>query len=155
MSSTDMSFSTTMIRDSTSPCAEGTRPADGMRGRVPVVVLSNEVFSDNDEMGQRHEGLWSVTRSVAAQNPGIPFWDLVRLSIYLSIYVDYVFGVRHDARTHANEQDDMAHKRGKHMQERKYRNDNGKRRNGNGTREQDKAEEAEGKEALHQKVEGD
>ncbi len=30
------------------------------------------------------EGLWSVTRSVAAQKPGVPFWDLVRLSIYLS-----------------------------------------------------------------------
>ncbi len=41
-----------MIRDSNSPCAEGTRPADGTRGRAPVVVLSNEVFSDNDEMSQ-------------------------------------------------------------------------------------------------------
>ncbi len=27
----------------------------------------------------------SLTRLVAAQNPGVPFWDLVRLSIYLSI----------------------------------------------------------------------
>ncbi len=25
-----------------------------------------------------------LTRLVAAQNPGVPFWDLVRLSIYLS-----------------------------------------------------------------------
>ncbi len=52
MSSTDMSFSTTMIRDIVSQSAEGTRPADGTQGRVPVVVLSNEVFNDHYEMGQ-------------------------------------------------------------------------------------------------------
>ncbi|KAK0236478.1 hypothetical protein EDD85DRAFT_954346 [Armillaria nabsnona] len=52
MSSTDMSFSTTMIRDLVSQSAEGSRPADGTQGRAPVVVLSNEVLNDNYEMGQ-------------------------------------------------------------------------------------------------------
>ncbi len=52
MSSTDISFTTTMIRDIISQSAEDTRPADGTQGRVPVVVLSNEVFNDNYEMGQ-------------------------------------------------------------------------------------------------------
>ncbi|SJL12918.1 uncharacterized protein ARMOST_16351 [Armillaria ostoyae] len=52
MSSADMSITTTMMRDITSHPAEGTRPADGMRGQVPVVVMSNEVFDDNYEMGQ-------------------------------------------------------------------------------------------------------
>ncbi|PBK95807.1 hypothetical protein ARMGADRAFT_1028080 [Armillaria gallica] len=28
-------------------------------------------------VSQRHGVLWSVTRLVAAQNPGVPFWDLV------------------------------------------------------------------------------
>ncbi len=51
-SSTDMSITTTMIRDTISQSAEDTRPADGTQGRVPVVVLSNEVFNDNYEMGQ-------------------------------------------------------------------------------------------------------
>ncbi|KAK0236466.1 hypothetical protein EDD85DRAFT_938229 [Armillaria nabsnona] len=53
MSSTDMSFSTTMIRDIVSQSAEDdARPADGMQGRAPVAVLSNEVLNDNYEMGQ-------------------------------------------------------------------------------------------------------
>ncbi|PBK82335.1 hypothetical protein ARMGADRAFT_734995 [Armillaria gallica] len=51
-SSTDISFTTTMIRDIISQSAEDTRPADGTQGCVPVVVLSNEVFNDNYEMGQ-------------------------------------------------------------------------------------------------------
>ncbi|PBK94615.1 hypothetical protein ARMGADRAFT_59573 [Armillaria gallica] len=52
MSSADMSITTTMIRNITSQPAEGTRPADEMRGQAPVVVMSNEVFGDNYEMGQ-------------------------------------------------------------------------------------------------------
>ncbi len=47
MSSTDISFSTTMIRDIVSQSTEGSRPPDGTQGRAPVVVLSNEVFNDN------------------------------------------------------------------------------------------------------------
>ncbi|KAK0236500.1 hypothetical protein EDD85DRAFT_1011338 [Armillaria nabsnona] len=46
MSSTDMSFTTTMIRDIASQSGEG------MQGRVPVVTISNELFRDNYEMGQ-------------------------------------------------------------------------------------------------------
>ncbi len=54
MSSTDhMSVPTTMIRDTTSQSAEGTRPADGRQGQVPVVVLSSEEFTNTSyEMGQ-------------------------------------------------------------------------------------------------------
>ncbi len=52
MSSTYMSFSTTMIRDIISQSAEDTRRVDGTQGRAPVAVLSNEVFSDNYEMDQ-------------------------------------------------------------------------------------------------------
>ncbi|KAK0194318.1 hypothetical protein F5146DRAFT_430583 [Armillaria mellea] len=48
MSSTDASFSTTMIRDIVSQSAEeDTRPADGMPGSAPAAVLSNNNF----EMG--------------------------------------------------------------------------------------------------------
>ncbi len=46
MSSTDMSFTTTMIRDMASQSGEG------MQGRAPVVTISNELFHDNYEMGQ-------------------------------------------------------------------------------------------------------
>ncbi|KAK0221075.1 hypothetical protein EDD85DRAFT_984014 [Armillaria nabsnona] len=46
MSSTVMSFTTTMIGDATS------QSGDGMQGRAPVVTISNEIFHDNYEMGQ-------------------------------------------------------------------------------------------------------
>ncbi len=49
MSSTDMNFSTMMIRDIVSQSTEDTRPADGTQGREPVAVISNEVFHDNHE----------------------------------------------------------------------------------------------------------
>ncbi|KAK0236496.1 hypothetical protein EDD85DRAFT_643368 [Armillaria nabsnona] len=52
VSPTDMSFSTTMMRDIISQSAEDTRPADGRQGREPVIVISHEVFKDNHEMGQ-------------------------------------------------------------------------------------------------------
>ncbi len=51
-SSTDMSITTTMIRDIISQSAEETRPTDGTPGQVPVIVISREVFNDNHEMGQ-------------------------------------------------------------------------------------------------------
>ncbi|KAK0236450.1 hypothetical protein EDD85DRAFT_642225 [Armillaria nabsnona] len=51
MSSNDMSLSTTMIGN-IFQSTEDTRPADGTRGRAPAVVMSNEVFNDNHEMGQ-------------------------------------------------------------------------------------------------------
>ncbi len=51
-SATDMSITTTVIRDIISQSAEDTRPADGTQGRAPVVVLSNEVLNDNYEMSQ-------------------------------------------------------------------------------------------------------
>ncbi len=50
--STDMSITTTMIRDIISQSAEETRPADGTQGQVPVVVISREVFNDNHEMAK-------------------------------------------------------------------------------------------------------
>ncbi|KAK0221072.1 hypothetical protein EDD85DRAFT_272751 [Armillaria nabsnona] len=52
MSSTDMSITTTMIRNITSPLAESTRPVDGMQGRAPVVAISYDAFNDNHETGQ-------------------------------------------------------------------------------------------------------
>lgn len=52
MSSADISITTMMVRDITSQSAEATRPADEMRGQAPVIVMSNEVFDDNYEMGQ-------------------------------------------------------------------------------------------------------
>ncbi|KAK0451652.1 hypothetical protein EV421DRAFT_1731468 [Armillaria borealis] len=51
-SSTDISITTTMIRNIISQSIEETRPTDGTQGQVPVVVISSEVFSDNCEMGQ-------------------------------------------------------------------------------------------------------
>ncbi|KAK0451656.1 hypothetical protein EV421DRAFT_2031403 [Armillaria borealis] len=42
-SSTDMSFSTTMIRDIISQSTEDTRPVDGTQGQVPVVVISRDI----------------------------------------------------------------------------------------------------------------
>ncbi|KAK0451668.1 hypothetical protein EV421DRAFT_1898603 [Armillaria borealis] len=52
MSSTDMSITTTMIRDIISQPTEGTRPADWTQGQVPVVTVSDEIFNDNYETGQ-------------------------------------------------------------------------------------------------------
>ncbi|KAK0484818.1 hypothetical protein IW261DRAFT_1605024 [Armillaria novae-zelandiae] len=46
ISSTDMSFTTTTIRDVIS------QSGDGMQVRVPVVAMPNEVFNDDYEMGQ-------------------------------------------------------------------------------------------------------
>ncbi|PBK61306.1 hypothetical protein ARMSODRAFT_1025823 [Armillaria solidipes] len=51
-SSTDMSITSTMIRDITSQSTEGARPTDGMQGRVLVVAIPKEVFNDDHEMGQ-------------------------------------------------------------------------------------------------------
>ncbi|PBK82330.1 hypothetical protein ARMGADRAFT_734793 [Armillaria gallica] len=55
MSSTDTSVPDMMVRDITSQSADGTQPADGRHGRAPVVVISNEVFNDNYEMGQMND----------------------------------------------------------------------------------------------------
>ncbi|PBK66276.1 hypothetical protein ARMSODRAFT_356319 [Armillaria solidipes] len=52
MSSIDMSITTTMLKNIASQSAGGTQPADGMQGQAPVVVISNEAFNDNYEMGQ-------------------------------------------------------------------------------------------------------
>ncbi|KAK0221073.1 hypothetical protein EDD85DRAFT_272756 [Armillaria nabsnona] len=51
-SSTDVSFTTTMIRDIISPSTGDTRPAEGIQGQAPVVTISNEIFNDNYEVGQ-------------------------------------------------------------------------------------------------------
>ncbi|KAK0226623.1 hypothetical protein IW262DRAFT_1492017 [Armillaria fumosa] len=50
-SSTDMSITTTMIRDMTQS-TEDTRPTDRIQGRVSVVAITPEVFNDDHEMGQ-------------------------------------------------------------------------------------------------------
>ncbi|PBK66301.1 hypothetical protein ARMSODRAFT_1021501 [Armillaria solidipes] len=57
MSSTDMSITTTMIRDTISQSAEGTQPAEGMQGQAPLVTISNEIFNDNYEAGQMSDKL--------------------------------------------------------------------------------------------------
>ncbi len=49
-SSTDMSVTTTMIRDMTPQSTEGTRPIVGMQGRA--VAINKEVFNDDYEMGR-------------------------------------------------------------------------------------------------------
>ncbi|KAK0493073.1 hypothetical protein EDD18DRAFT_1333860 [Armillaria luteobubalina] len=50
-SSTDMSITTTMMRDMTQS-TEGTRPADRIQERVSVVVITPEIFDDDHEIGQ-------------------------------------------------------------------------------------------------------
>ncbi|PBK67136.1 hypothetical protein ARMSODRAFT_959283 [Armillaria solidipes] len=52
MSSTDLSITTTMIRDIVSQSTEATRPADWTQGQLPVITISNEIFNDNYETGQ-------------------------------------------------------------------------------------------------------
>ncbi|KAK0484810.1 hypothetical protein IW261DRAFT_1591128 [Armillaria novae-zelandiae] len=52
MSSTDISITTMMMRDSISQSVEGTQPAEGMQGPAPVVTISNEIFNDNYEADQ-------------------------------------------------------------------------------------------------------
>ncbi|KAK0451665.1 hypothetical protein EV421DRAFT_1976621, partial [Armillaria borealis] len=49
MSSTDMSITTTMIRDIVSQPAEG---AEGMQGPATVLAISSEIFNNNYETGQ-------------------------------------------------------------------------------------------------------
>ncbi|KAK0498686.1 hypothetical protein EDD18DRAFT_1350101 [Armillaria luteobubalina] len=51
MPSTDISITTTMIRDISQP-AEDAQPAEGMQGQVSLVAISDEIFNDNYEMGQ-------------------------------------------------------------------------------------------------------
>ncbi|KAK0468790.1 hypothetical protein IW261DRAFT_1573396 [Armillaria novae-zelandiae] len=45
-SSADMSITTTMAREIASQSTEGTQPADRIQGQVPVVVITQDVFSD-------------------------------------------------------------------------------------------------------------
>ncbi len=52
MSSTDMSVTATMLKDFASQSVGGTRPVDRIQGPASVVVISNEAFNDNYEMGQ-------------------------------------------------------------------------------------------------------
>ncbi|KAK0454285.1 hypothetical protein EV421DRAFT_408663 [Armillaria borealis] len=54
-SSTDISITSTMIRDITSQSTEGTRPTDGVQGRVSVVAIPKEVFDGGHEMGRISE----------------------------------------------------------------------------------------------------
>ncbi len=51
-SSTDISITTTMIRNIISQSTEETRPIDRTQGQVPVVVISSEVFNNDHEIGQ-------------------------------------------------------------------------------------------------------
>ncbi|KAK0237564.1 hypothetical protein EDD85DRAFT_547958 [Armillaria nabsnona] len=52
-SPTDMSITTTMIRNISSQLGDGTRPVDGtVQGRAPVVAIPNEAFNDSYEVGQ-------------------------------------------------------------------------------------------------------
>ncbi|KAK0226571.1 hypothetical protein IW262DRAFT_776848 [Armillaria fumosa] len=50
-SSTDMSITTTMIRDITSESTEGTQRADEMQGQASMCAITKEVFIDDHEMG--------------------------------------------------------------------------------------------------------
>ncbi|KAK0474437.1 hypothetical protein IW261DRAFT_1568816 [Armillaria novae-zelandiae] len=54
-SSADMSITTTMAREIASQSTEGTQPADRIQGQVPVVVITQDVFSDR--VGQTNEKL--------------------------------------------------------------------------------------------------
>ncbi|PBK86564.1 hypothetical protein ARMGADRAFT_531211 [Armillaria gallica] len=55
-SSTDMSITTTMIRDMiTSQSTEGACPTDGIQGRASVVAITPEVLNDDHGMGQEKE----------------------------------------------------------------------------------------------------
>ncbi|PBK84752.1 hypothetical protein ARMGADRAFT_1169963 [Armillaria gallica] len=51
-SSTDVSFTTTMMRDIISQSTEDTRPAEGIQGQAPVVTISDEIFNDDYEVDQ-------------------------------------------------------------------------------------------------------
>ncbi|PBL04248.1 hypothetical protein ARMGADRAFT_1070725 [Armillaria gallica] len=51
-SSTDMSITTTMMRDITSQSTEGTQPMDGMQGQVSVIAITQEAFNDDHIMGR-------------------------------------------------------------------------------------------------------
>ncbi len=50
--STDMEITTTMMRDTTSHLMQGTHQMDGVQGQVSVVMITKEVFSSDDDMGQ-------------------------------------------------------------------------------------------------------
>ncbi|PBL04271.1 hypothetical protein ARMGADRAFT_1070746 [Armillaria gallica] len=54
-SSTDMSITTTMMRDITSQSTEGTQLADRMQGQVSVIAITQEVFNDDHIMGRTKE----------------------------------------------------------------------------------------------------
>ncbi|SJK98184.1 uncharacterized protein ARMOST_01445 [Armillaria ostoyae] len=54
-SSTDMSITTTMIRDITSQSTEGTQPTNGVQGQASVVAITKEAFSDDHEKGGTNE----------------------------------------------------------------------------------------------------
>ncbi|SJK98192.1 uncharacterized protein ARMOST_01453 [Armillaria ostoyae] len=54
-SSTDMGFTTGVIKDMTSQSPEGAHSTDGMQGQVSVVAITKEVFSDDHEMGGMSE----------------------------------------------------------------------------------------------------
>ncbi|KAK0222468.1 hypothetical protein EDD85DRAFT_1028256 [Armillaria nabsnona] len=57
-SSTDISITTTMIKDFTSQSTEGTRPTDGMQGRV--VAITKEVLNNDHEMDQKNDDEMSL-----------------------------------------------------------------------------------------------
>ncbi|KAK0226627.1 hypothetical protein IW262DRAFT_780086 [Armillaria fumosa] len=68
-SSTDMSITTTMIRDMTQS-TEDTRPTDRIQGRVSVVAITPEVFNDDHEMGQEkvsHADLCNLLKLIFPQ----------------------------------------------------------------------------------------
>ncbi|KAK0222463.1 hypothetical protein EDD85DRAFT_1028251 [Armillaria nabsnona] len=54
-SSTDLSITSTMIRDTNSQSSQGTRRTDGMQGRAPIVAITKEVFNDDFEMGRMND----------------------------------------------------------------------------------------------------
>ncbi|KAK0454288.1 hypothetical protein EV421DRAFT_1896218 [Armillaria borealis] len=64
-SSTDMSITTTMLKDMTSQSTEGTRPTDRIQGRVSVVAITPEVFNDDHEMGQEKDKLQGSSISLS------------------------------------------------------------------------------------------
>ncbi|KAK0459351.1 uncharacterized protein EV420DRAFT_1642316 [Desarmillaria tabescens] len=51
-SSTDLSITTTMIKDITSKSTEGTQRTDGMQGQASLVAITQQVFNDDLEMSQ-------------------------------------------------------------------------------------------------------
>ncbi|KAG7448955.1 uncharacterized protein BT62DRAFT_1002505 [Guyanagaster necrorhizus] len=65
-SSSDMSITSTMIRDVSSPTTQDLRRTDGMQQRVPVVAITKEVFNADFGMGRINDKPQDKSRGYAS-----------------------------------------------------------------------------------------